>query len=186
MSENLGDLENVRLVKTWKWAESSWISIIPASPQNHVAVFMSISHCMTCSVKWSQTTRKLKELRIRSWSQIGSQDALVGNLCFLRKTEKRLKMGGSEGGSSISRTKGLPSPTRSVVDPYARFGRCHFFSSIWFDGSLIAIHYFSKDANSTDGFCTYCTYVFIVHLLSKYFKIYVDHAAFGLIAKFWA
>ena len=47
-----------RLVRTWKWAENSWISIIPASPQNHVAVFMSSSHCMTCSVNWSQTSWK--------------------------------------------------------------------------------------------------------------------------------
>ena len=47
-----------RLLSTWKWAESSWISIIPASPQNHVAVFMSSSHCMTCSVNWSQTSWK--------------------------------------------------------------------------------------------------------------------------------
>ena len=83
--------KRLRLVRTWKWAESSWISIIPASPLNHVAVFMSSSHCMTCSVNWSQTTRKLKELRIRSWSQIGSQDALVGDLCFLRQTEKDLR-----------------------------------------------------------------------------------------------
>ena len=42
---------------------------------------------------------------------------------------------------------------------------------------------FQKDANSTDVFCTYYTYVFIVLLLSKYFKMYVDQAAFGLNAK---
>ena len=47
-----------RLLSTWKWVESSWISIIPAFPQNHVAVFMSSSHCMTCSVNWSQTNWK--------------------------------------------------------------------------------------------------------------------------------
>ena len=76
-----------RLVSTWKWAESSWISIIPASPQNHVAVFKLTLYDMQCEL----IPNKLKELRIRSWSQIGSENALVEKLCFLRKTGKDLR-----------------------------------------------------------------------------------------------